>query len=337
MGRLLALSFVLAVFVNLALGQSGPGVDNTKGLPDNRLEGRVLLPSGFHEPLRIRLLGDRGEQSENTDRDGRFSFRGLRPGRYTLTVEGGERFQTVSQMVEVSPTGTAGMQGDNPSQMASLTIRLGPRTAGPPPAPGTVSANPTPQAAVDLFNSAIKLAQDGDRKKAIELLKQAIAIHPQFVAALNGLGVQYMKLGDLESAAQAFDSALKIDPEDFLLHLNYGLTLFQQKKYPETIQQLDLALQKKEASSTAHYYKARALIALQRFDEAEVELQRTIALGGEEATVAHRYLAGIYMQKGNNAGAVSELELFLKLDPKAKEADKIRELIKQLESKKPGQ
>ena len=200
------------------------------------------------------------------------------------------------------------MQGDNPSQMAALTIRLAPKTAGGPP-PGTISANPTPKAAVDLFNSAIKVAQDGDRKKAIELLKQAIAIHPQFVAALNGLGVQYMKLGDFESAAQAFDSALKIDPEDFLLHLNYGLTLFQQKKYPETIQQLDLALQKKEASSTAHYYKGRSLIALQRFDEAMLNCSGPVALGGDEATIAHRCLAGIYMEKGDSARAVSELQL----------------------------
>jgi Tfp pilus assembly protein PilF len=336
MGKLLSLSFVVAVFVNLAWGQSGPGVDNNKGLPDNRIEGRVFWPSGFpKEPVRLRLRGDRGEQLENTDRDGRFSFRGLRPGRYTLTVESGGLYQTVSQMIDVMPTGTPSMQGDSPSQMATLTIRLAPNAGGPPP--GTVSANPVPKAAADLYNSALKLAQDGDRKKAIELLKQAISIHPEFVAALNGLGVQYMKLGDFDDAAQAFASALKLDPEDFLLHLNYGLTLFQQKKYPEAIQQLDLAIQKKEASSTAHYYKGRALISVQRFDEAEVALQRTVALGGEEANVAHRYLAGIYMEKGDSARAVSELQLFLKLEPKTKDAEKIRDLIKQLESKKPGQ
>jgi len=319
----------------VAVGQSGPGVDNTKGLPDNRLEGRVFFPSNSPvTPVRITLKGDRGDQSTNTDRDGRFEFRGLRPGRYTLVVDGGDLYQSVSEMVEVSPTGTGSMQGDNPSQMASLTIRLTPATGS---GIGAGTINFVPKAATDLYNSALKLAQDGDRKAAIELLKQAIAIHPQFLAALNGLGIQYMKLGDFENAAQTFSAALKIDPRDFLLHLNYGLTLFQQKKYEETVRELDLALQSKETSSTAHYYKGRALIALQKFAEAEVELQRTVALSGEETTLAHRYLAGIYLQTGDSARAISELQTFLKLDPKAKDADKIRDLIKQLESKRSGQ
>jgi len=326
---------LLATFLSVAVGQSGPGVDNTKGLPDNRFEGRVLFPSGSAlQTVRITLKGDRGDQSTNTDRDGRFEFRGLRPGRYTLLVDGGGVYQSVSEMVEVSPTGTGSMQGDNPSQMASLTIRL---TPAPSSGIGVGTISAVPKAATDLYNSALKLAQEGDRKKAIELLKQAIAIHPQFLAALNGLGIQYMKVGDFENAAQTFSAALRISPNDFLLHLNYGLTLFQQKKFEEAIHELDLALQAKEESSTAHYYKGRALIAGRRFAEAEVELQRTVALAGEETSLAHRYLAGIYLETGDNARAVSELQTFLKLEPKAKDADKIRDLIKQLESKKTGQ
>lgn len=327
-----------ALCVTTATGQAGPTVDNTKGLPDNRIEGRLYFPSGNpRTPIRIRLSGDRGEQSTNSDRDGRFYFRGLRPGRYTILVEGGDFYQSVSQLVEVMPLGSGSMQGDNPSQTATLNIRLELKTSpGSGSGLGTADFSKIPKEAVELYNSALKSANEGDRRKASELLKKALSIHPQFVAALNGLGVQYMKLGELDKASEIFSSALKIEPEAFILHLNYGLVLFQQKKYSEAEHELDLALKKNEASATAHYYKGRVLIALQRYDAAELELQRVVAQGGEEASIAHRYLGGLYVEKGDNARAISELQAFLKLEPKSKEAEKIRELIKQLQQRSPA-
>ena len=336
---LLLTGVFIALCVTTAAAQAGPTVDNTKGLPDNRIEGRLFFPSGTPAtPIRVRLSGDRGEQSTNSDRDGRFGFRGLRPGRYTIVVEGGDLYQSVSQTVDVMPLGSVGMQGDNPSQTATLNIRLAVKTS-PYSGSGVVTADfsKIPKEAVELYNSALKSANEGDRKKASELLKQALSIHPQFVAALNGLGVQYMKLGELDNASETFSSALKLAPEVFILHLNYGLVLFQQKKYSEADHELDLALKKNEAAATAHFYKGRVLIALQRYNDAELELQRVVALGGEEASLAHRYLGGLYVEKGDNARAISELQTFLKLEPKTKEAEKIREMIKQLQQKSPAQ
>ena len=336
--RLFFVGVLIAFCVTTAPAQSGPTVDNTKGLPDNRIEGRLFFPSGTPStPIRVRLSGDRGDTSTNTDRDGRFGFRGLRPGRYTLIVEGGTLYQSVSQIVDVMPLGSPVMQGDNPSQTATLNIRLELKTSDSGSGLGTVGVSKIPKEAEDLYNSALKSAQDGDRKKAIELLQKALSIHPQFVAALNGLGVQYMKLGEFDKAGETFSSALKINPEVFILHLNYGVVLFQQKKYAEADHELDLALKKNDASATAHFYKGRVLISLQRFDEAERELQRVVALGGEEASIAHRYLGGLYVEKGDNARAISELQTFLKLEPKTKDAEKIRELIKHLQQRSPAQ
>lgn len=337
---LLAAFGFIAIWVTSAAAQSGsPGVDNSKGLSDNKISGQLYFPKGAERtPLRVRLTGDRGEVSTNSDNDGRFFFRGLRPGRYTLLVEGGALYQSVAQIVDVIPLGIPSSQGDNPSEIATLSIRLNARTdsTGSVNA-GVVDVAATPKEALDRYNSALTLVQNGDRKKAIELLKEAIAIHPQFVAALNGLGVQYMKLGEFDRAAEAFSSALKINPDAFMLRLNYGLTLFQQKKYAEANQEFEHALKKNDGSATAHFYKGRSLIVLRRYDEAEVELRRTVELGAEEATLAHRYLAGLYIEKGDNARAISELETYLKLEPKAKEADKIRETIKSLQQKGSGQ
>lgn len=319
--------------------QSGPTVTTSKGLSDNKIEGRIQLPPGQRQdiPFRIRLSGERvGETSTTTDNDGRFFFRFLRPGRYTLTVDGGTLYQSVSQTVDVIelPSASA-MQGDLPSQTATVYIKLRPKASAEGGA-ATVSAElaGVPQPAIEMYNTALKAAQDGDRKKAVEQLKGAIALHPQFVQAINGLGVQYMKLGELDKASEAFRSALKIEPEAFMLHLNYGMVLLQQKQYADADAELAHALKKGDASPTAHYYKGRALVGLQRYDDAERELQRVVALGGEEEGMAHRYLAGIYVERKDNARAASELEKYLKLVPKTKEAEQVREMIKQLRAKK---
>ena len=48
---------------------------------------------------------------------------------------------------------------------------------------------------------------------------------------------------------------------------------------------------------------------------------------------AHRYLEAMaYIEMGESVRAAVELEKYLSLSPKAKDADKIRDIIKQLRS-----
>jgi Tfp pilus assembly protein PilF len=325
--------FFLALSVSTVNGQAGPGVDNTKGLPDNRIEGRIFFPSGnTRTPIRIRLRGDRGEQSTNSDRDGRFEFRGLRPGRYVILVEGGELYQSVSDTVDVSPVASGSSQGDMPSQMATLNIRLQLRTS-PDSGPGVVTSDLSkiPKEAVDLYNAALKSVNDGDRKKATELLKKAISIYPEFAAALNGLGVQYLRLGENDKALEAFDSALKISPNSVAFQLNRGIALLSLKKFAEAEVELQKVVSENDTSALAHLYLGRALVGLNRLDEAEKEFNRSLAIGGADVVIAHRYLGGIYVQRGEKQKAIAELEAYLKSAPDSKEADRIKALISDLQ------
>jgi len=58
-----------------------------------------------------------------------------------------------------------------------------------------------------------------------------------------------------------------------------------------------------------------------------------VANGGENLALAHKYLGGLYMSTHKNKEAADELEKYLKLDPKAPEADRIKGTIKELRSK----
>jgi tetratricopeptide (TPR) repeat protein len=132
------------------------------------------------------------------------------------------------------------------------------------------------------------------------------------------------------SLALARDHKGAIEKLEKAVSINYGYVLLLEKKYTEAEVELHRASDKNANSVLAHLYRARALIRLQRDDEAEKELKRAIDIGGDEANLAHRYLGALYMQRHDNAQAISELETYLRLTPKADDANQIREIIKEL-------
>ena len=54
-----------------------------------------------------------------------------------------------------------------------------------------------------------------DYKTALDLLLKAAQAEPEFVPALDGLGLTYEGLGDLQNAKTSYETVLKLVPEDF--------------------------------------------------------------------------------------------------------------------------
>ncbi len=299
----------------------------------NTIQGDIITPNGqrLDHPVIIWLSSNRGEMSTTSNGNGSFVFRQLGGGRFAIRVDAGEAYEQATEVVNITDNGTIGnMSRLGQTYSVQIQLRL---KSNQPITKGVVSANDPPKAALDLFNQALESVKNGHRDKAIEQLKGALAIHPAFPAALNGLGVQYLKLGKYEAASEAFTKGLKITPNSFILHLNNGISLFSLNRHAEAETEFAAALANKEASGTAHLYHARALIALNRLDDAAVDLKRAIEIGGDDVKLAHRYLAGIYVEKGENAEAVKQLELYLQVSPDSKETDQIKNLIKELNKK----
>ena len=299
----------------------------------NTLQGDVILPNGqrLDHPVMVRLSTPRGEITTTSNGNGSFVFRQLTAGRYGVTIDVGDDYVPANEVVDIIESGAGGTMsrmGETYTVQVHLRLR-----SNQPLTKGVISANDPPKAAVDLYNKALESAKDGHRDKAIEQLKGALAIHPNFVAALNGLGVQYLRVGNYQAAFEAFSNGLKLTPDSFMLQLNCGIALFGLNKPAEAETHFGAALAKNEASGSAHLYRARALIGLNRLDDAAKDLKRAIEIGGDEVKLAHRYLAGIYVEKGENAEAVKQLELYLKASPDSKETDQIKNLIKDLNKK----
>lgn len=300
----------------------------------NTIQGDIVLPNGqrLDHPVIVWLGSSRGEMSTTSNGNGSFVFSQLGGGRFVVKVNAGDEYEQVTEEVNIPDSGPAGSMS-RIGQIYNVQIHLRPKLGEPVTKAAVISANDPPQAAIDLYNKALESVKGGHRDKAIEQLKGALAIAPNFVAALNGLGIQYMKMGNYQAAVESFTNGLKITPGSFNLHLNCGISLLSMNKPAEAETQFAAALAKNETSGVAHLYHARALIALNRLDDAEKDLKRAVEIGGDDVKLAHRYLAGIYVEKRENVEAVKELELYLKASPDSKETDQIKNLIKELNKK----
>jgi Flp pilus assembly protein TadD len=189
-------------------------------------------------------------------------------------------------------------------------------------------ANVPPRARA-FYDKAVELAQGGNNKSAIEQLKQAISEHPDFMLAFNQLGVQYLRLGELDKADEALAKALKLAPDSATPLLTHGILLTLQGKFNLAVTELQTALKQKDQSANGHLYLGQALANLGRFADAEAHLTRAVALGGDEVPDAHRFLGAIYFQRGEREKGVAEFETYLRLAPKAKDAEQVRNMIRQ--------
>jgi type IV pilus assembly protein PilF len=68
---------------------------------------------------------------------------------------------------------------------------------------------------------------DGKYSVALDELRQALAVEPNFAAAEDVLALVYMRLGEQQLATQAFTRALQLAPNDSDINNNYGLFLCQ--------------------------------------------------------------------------------------------------------------
>lgn len=312
------------------------GVGSTRGLPDSAsgihtIQGHVFLPSGRRaaEGIMVRLEGNVvGTRRASTGGDGDFMFNQLPAAEYTITVDGGGEFEKVTQQVVIyGNTGNVGAMRSG--QNIQLDIHLVPK--GSIAYEGRQFAG-VPKEALDSYKKGMQLAQS-DPNKAADQFKRAISLHPDFGPALYQLGVQYLKLGQADKAAEVLGAAVKAAPDEFEPRLKYGFALLNLKKYVDAEEQLRVVLKKNSAVALGHLYLGMTLAIQRKLEEGEKELRTAIELNATETGSAHKYLAGIYIERHEYNRAADELDAYLKLTPKAADVERTRAAIKDLRAK----
>lgn len=339
---LFALIFVILFLLSPTVLRAQIGTDSTGTGGTHVIQGRLYFPSGRRADVRLRVKlqsSNTGDLAVMADINGNFAFRGLAPGSYTVVVEGGDEYETARESVFIdtevrSRTGISPPPITRPyTVLIYLQLKRDNKAENKPGVYNAALAN-VPEAARNLYMQAIESIRTGDSKKATDQLRAAISIYPDFGLAYNELGVQYLKLNETSKAVEALAQAVRLTPDAFAPRLNYGIALLEKKSFTEAEEHLRQAVKKNDASPLAHYYLALTLLNRRGYDEAEKELQRSVELGGDGLSLAHKYLGGLYWRRKDYKRAAAELEAYLKLSPKASDAEQIRGTIKELRSKK---
>lgn len=335
----LILSSLFLLPSQCAYGQA-PG--SSRGLASgdgiHTIQGRVYFPSGqtaSGRTVRVSLESPNniGGFTTVVDPDGSFRFRSLQAGDYTVVVDAGKEFEIAREPANIYREASPG------GRVVNVAIQLKYRIDSSNPAFAGV-----PQTALNLYQKGNAAAQKGNSKEAVDFLSKAVAAYPNFSLALGDLGDQYLTLFQWGKAAETFETLLKLKPNDAKVHLdmgialyNVGLALLNDKKTDEFNQKMTEAgshlresIKLNSHGPSAHYYLGMALVRLRQYDEAQTELELAVKNGGENIALAHRFLGGLYQRVHKNKEAADEFEMYLKLDPKVKDADTIKGMIKTL-------
>lgn len=88
---------------------------------------------------------------------------------------------------------------------------------------------------------ALGYVEKGNRESARHHLKKAFELDSDSAAATNAMAMVYQLEGELALAEEQFRLAIKRDKKLTVAHNNYGIFLFNQKRYEEAFTQFELA------------------------------------------------------------------------------------------------
>jgi Tfp pilus assembly protein PilF len=293
------------------------------------LQGKVTLPDGSAPPHPVKItLTFNGVRIHETftDMSGHFSFSGLGRGTYVLTAEGdGQTFETTSVYTEIFTIGNA-------PRIYTQNIHLRPQKPEKLNPAGVISAEQidpnAPEKALKEYKRGIKSANDGDPKKAIKHLQEAIRVHPEFYLAYAAMAEQYSKLQQYEDAAAAYQKAIQISPNRAEAYLGMGALLIKQKKYEEAVAPLRRTIELEKRSHVPYLLLGLAQMMIGELDAAEENLQRAYKIG--KPPLAHIYLANIYELRGQLQKAIAELEAFLRENPQSPNSSQVSQALEKL-------
>jgi len=328
--RYVFLLVLICVFISPAPAQINRS-SQTSGSSAN-IRGIVLLPNGspVNEPVKVTLKVMRGDQATTyTDRDGRFEFKAVAAGEYTVEAEADrsrERFEITDETITV--------RVNTPN---FITLSLRERGKAQEKHDRTVSVamldQKVPPAAKHEYDNAMQLARAGKSDESIAALQRAVALYPDYLMALNDLGAQLLDVGRLDEALAALKKATQIDPKSFNPLLNLGIVLVQKKMFTDAMSTLDRALTAEPSSPPAHLYTGMAASGANDPVRAEREFKAAHDLGGSSFAVALVYLARLSVKQGHRQDAIDALQLYLREDPSGRNVTVAKKMLADLQAK----
>jgi TolA-binding protein len=339
---------------NVALAATGPPAESAVFAAVSPPQGRNAIGGHVFDSsrrpvahLRVELLDevDSTIATSLTDSSGRYIFNGLSQGTFQVRVlTHGTNFVgqtarvTITNFSRSSPSGNARISG---AQVEQVDFNLKTRDEVNSSLKPTTTAVTFYQDVPDDARAAYRMAVESlDKKKDVERgmaeLKRAVELFPTYYLALERLGGEYVKLQQYEQAARMLNRAIEVNPKGHPSLFALGVARYYLKQIPEAIELLRSSISLAPDSPNAafsHMFLGMALLKDGKPVEAEAHFKQAHQIGDKQVPDVHMHLAQMYSNSKRYKEAADELELFLKETPDARDAESIKNIIKQLRAK----
>lgn len=289
-------------------------------------DGRRPIPD-----LQVELLNDMDSviQRTKTDSSGLFRFPRLSAGIFQVRVQTyGTNYIGQTKRVLLDRT-RAFEQVD--------FVLSAKRTALTSATTGAVFIQEVPEPARREYERGVALLRKTDqRQQGVETLKKAIDLFPAYFDALELLGTEYVKQQEFELAIPVLTKAIEVNRRSYQSLYGLSVAQYNLKQTPQAIDSMRRAITLNQKSGNANLWLGMLLRQTGKLDEAETYLKQADQLAASKSPDAHWQLALLFNQLKRYKEAADELEMFLKIQPDARDTELIKKLIQRFRQQSGG-
>ncbi len=177
------------------------------------------------------------------------------------------------------------------------------------------------------YERASNGVKKGDFEAAIKYFKKAIAIDPEYCAAINALGTTYLRADRIDPAIEQFNKAIAVDPHAAVAYFNLAIAYLRQDQYSDAERTARRALDLDRAGTHGRLVLGVSLVMQKKFTaEAEQSLRKAAA----DFPRGNLWLAMVLFVRGDISTAKDHLKIYLASGEKVG-TDMAKALLQQLE------
>jgi tetratricopeptide (TPR) repeat protein len=201
-------------------------------------------------------------------------------------------------------------------------------------APGTVFAQDVPENAKKLYKEGLAHLDEKRMNEGYSSIKQSIEVFPKYFAALETLGVEYVRAGHFAAAQVLLTIAVDINPRAYKSWYGLARSLNSQNKQVEALNAAEKAIELNGLAPESLFLAGTLSRQAKDYAKAEKHLSKAREVSEDVIPDIHWELALLY---GNGLKrykeAAKELRTYLKAVPDDKNAENIKKLIAEFEEK----
>lgn len=344
--------FAILIFV-FAIALSGSSVKNSYAVTVGNLKSQDAFAfnrnsiTGFvfndaREPLgdvHVELLDELYVTISRTKTTGSglYSFRGLVDGRYVVKViPYGIEYEEQARSIPLISVSSLPGRGAVAEQADFYLVPKKNSNAGPLAAPGVIFVQEIPDDAKKLYEAGIEDLMNKKENEGFDKLKRSLEIFPNYFAALDRLGREYVFRGYYQASYILFTKAIEVNPRSFSSTFGLGLSAF---RLDQIKQSKDLFLRATEIDNkqvNGFLWLGISCFQGKDYTQAEAALNKAKKLSDGKSADVSWQLARVYKEQKLYAKAADELEVYLSLSPNPANKEDVKKTIQILRQKQDG-